>query len=148
MNRLPLSIVADASLAVKWVVAEDDSPKARLVGEGRTLLAPELMLVECANILWKHQRRGEVASELASELASAAFVALQNGPFVWTRDAKLVDDARRLASDLNHPVYDCLYIALALRNGVPVVTADRRLAALAQKFSVLSESLIALESLA
>lgn len=29
-----------------------------------------------------------------------------------------------IAHTLNHPVYDCLYIALAARDGAPLVTAD------------------------
>lgn len=144
MRRLPPSVVADASLAIKWVVAEDDSAKARAVGIGRTLLAPEFLLVECANILWKHQRRGEVGREEGT----AAFSALQAAPFQWTRDTDLVGDARRLSNDLNHPVYDCLYLALALRSGAPVVTADRRFATLIAKSVAFSDCVIALDSLA
>jgi predicted nucleic acid-binding protein len=30
---------------------------------------------------------------------------------------------------LHHPIYDCLYVALADLEGVPVVTADQRLLA-------------------
>jgi len=144
MTRLPPTIIVDANIAVKWVIAEADSIKARATAVGRTLLAPEFMLVESANILWKHQRRGEVGPDFGI----AAFAVLQKAPFVWTRDAELVGDARRLSAELDHPVYDCLYLALALRHGAPVITADRRFAALAQKSAALSSSLIALDSLA
>jgi predicted nucleic acid-binding protein len=34
---------------------------------------------------------------------------------------------------LEHPVYDCLYLALALARGVPLVTADERLAKAVRK---------------
>lgn len=78
----------------------------------------------------------------------AAFATLQKAPFVWTRDADLVDDARRLSAESDHPVYDCLYLALALRHGVPVITADRRFADLARKSPALSGSLITLDTLA
>lgn len=144
MTRLPPSIVVDASVAVKWVIAEADSAQARAVAYGRTLLAPELLLVECANILWKHQRRGEVGPDIGT----AAFMTLRMAPFVWTHDADLVDDARRLSAELDHPVYDCLYLALALRHGVPVITADRRFADVARKSPALSGSLVALGALA
>ena len=44
----------------------------------------------------------------------------------WTADAELIDDAVRLAIALNHPVYDCIYLALAQQVGANVVTADKR----------------------
>ena len=43
-------------------------------------------------------------------------------------DASIVwDGAARLAIELDHPAYDCIYLALALERGVPFVTADQRL---------------------
>lgn len=144
MNRLPSSIVADASFVAKWIIAESDSAKAKLVGVGRTLLAPEFLLVECANIFWKHQRRGDLGAGRSVD----ALAIVQKAPFLWTRDAELVDDACRLSSDLKHPVYDCLYLALALRRRVPVVTADRRFAALGQTYASMANYLVALDSLA
>ncbi len=41
--------------------------------------------------------------------------------------AELVERACTLALGLDHPVYDCLYLALAEREGVALVTADRSL---------------------
>ncbi|MBP2296630.1 type II toxin-antitoxin system VapC family toxin [Azospirillum rugosum] len=144
MNRLPSSIVADASVVAKWILEESDSERAKIVGIGRTLLAPEFLLVECANIFWKHERLGGLGAGRSVD----ALAIVQKAPFLWTSDADLVDDACRLSSDLKHPVYDCLYLALALRRRVPVVTADRRFAALAQKHGGMAEHLIALDSLA
>jgi predicted nucleic acid-binding protein len=39
---------------------------------------------------------------------------------------QLSASAGRLAVDLDHPVYDCFYLALAVQEQYPVVTADRR----------------------
>ncbi|MCW2238242.1 type II toxin-antitoxin system VapC family toxin [Azospirillum canadense] len=60
MNRLGTTIIVDASVAVKWLAPEPDSGTAEAVAEGRTLAAPELLLVECANILWLRVRKGEI----------------------------------------------------------------------------------------
>ena len=38
----------------------------------------------------------------------------------------VVEQALSLANQLNRPVYDCLYLALALEADRPLVTADRR----------------------
>jgi predicted nucleic acid-binding protein len=39
----------------------------------------------------------------------------------------LCSDAVAAALELNHPVYNCFYLALAWERAVPLVTADRRL---------------------
>ena len=47
------TLVIDASIAVKWVVEEDGTPQALMVRRRAKLIAPELLVAECANILWK-----------------------------------------------------------------------------------------------
>ena len=44
----------------------------------------------------------------------------------WAEDAATSVDAVRIAIELGHPAYDCMYLALALRIGTEVVTADKR----------------------
>jgi predicted nucleic acid-binding protein len=39
----------------------------------------------------------------------------------------LLESATRLAIELDHPAYDCLYLALAVENDCRFVTADKRL---------------------
>jgi predicted nucleic acid-binding protein len=114
-------LVVDASVAVKWVVEEEDSEAAVALFD-RELVAPALMLPECANALWVKARRGELtAAEVIEriQLLSAAPVELvPMGP--------LVEDAAKFALELDHPVYDCCYLALASQRNTVVVTADRR----------------------
>lgn len=143
MNTLGRRIVVDANVAVKWLIAEPDSAKARKVPVGRELLAPDLMLLQCASICWKRVRLGEMN---AAE-ARVALAFLQDAPVRWTRDADLAAEAQRLANKLDHPIYDCVYLALALTHTIPVVTADRRFAALARKAPALQTVLVPLDSL-
>jgi predicted nucleic acid-binding protein len=113
--------VIDASVALKWVVEEDGTPQALAVRRQASLIAPELFVAECANILWKKVRRNELTADearLAAGLLRGADVELV--PTRW-----LLVPATRLAIDLDHPAYDCLYLALAIENGCPFVTADR-----------------------
>ena len=39
---------------------------------------------------------------------------------------QLVPAASRLAADLGHPIYDCFYLALAIQEKAPLITADQR----------------------
>jgi hypothetical protein len=46
------------------------------------------------------------------------------------RISELVERATDLTVTLDHPVYDCFYVALAERERLPLVSADSRLLAL------------------
>jgi predicted nucleic acid-binding protein len=47
-----------------------------------------------------------------------------------------LENATNIAAEVNHKIYDCLYLALALERGEPLATADRRLATLAKELSI------------
>ena len=80
------------------------------------------MVAEVANALWRKARQGQIKRADAG----AAMAALSDIPVRWNDDETVGADAARLA--LDHPVYDCVYLALAHRIGATVVTADRRFA--------------------
>ena len=120
--------VVDASVAVKWVVQESGSDRARSLAQAR-LEAPDLLPVECANILWKKVRVGDLAQREATDRLDL----LLRAPVVLVGSRELLDSALRLSFDLGHPVYDCLYLALALQRRFPLVAADERLAKAARK---------------
>ena len=54
---------------------------------------------------------------------------------------ELVEDATRLALTLGHPVYDCLYLALAVREKTRLITADRQFARVVRVDRALSSHL-------
>ena len=116
--------VVDASVAVKWLVDEAFSDQAAtlLTGEA-TLVVPELVFAEAANALWAMRRRGDIAAEDLGEAVDALKSAPVAIPFSM---AQLAAAAARLAADIDHPAYDCFYLALAIQTGYPVVTADTR----------------------
>ena len=120
-----MRLVVDASVAVKWLVAEDDSNVAReLAASGEDLHAPRLMVSEVANALWRKARLGEIERGDAG----AMLASVPDMPVRWGADEAVGADAARLALALNRPVYDCVYLALAHRIGAAVVTADLRFA--------------------
>ncbi|MCE2475574.1 MAG: type II toxin-antitoxin system VapC family toxin [Alphaproteobacteria bacterium] len=118
-----MRLVVDASVSVKLLVEEPDSDAAReLAASGQELHAPRLMASEVANALWRKARLGQI--ERAD--AGVALAWLPDMPVHWSDDETVSADAVRLALALDHPVYDCVYLALAHRIGALVVTADRQ----------------------
>ena len=59
--------------------------------------------------------------------------ALQAAPILMFPSVGLLAAALDIAIRLEHPVYDCLYLALAREQGVSLITADRRLLNAARK---------------
>jgi predicted nucleic acid-binding protein len=117
------TLVIDAGVALKWVVEEPGTPEALSLRQKAKLIAPELLIAECANILRKKVQRDELSQQealLAARLLQGADVEL-----LPTRS--LLEAGTRLAIELDHPAYDCLYLALAIARDCPFVTADDRL---------------------
>jgi predicted nucleic acid-binding protein len=121
-----MTIVVDASVAVKWVIPEVLSDQAEsLRGPADRLLAPDLLLPEAANALWKKLTRREIT---AREAAQAIDLLIESG-LDLRPSAPLLGRALALARRLRHPVYDCIYVALAQAEGATLITADQRLLA-------------------
>jgi predicted nucleic acid-binding protein len=125
-----VSLVIDASVAAKWVLPEADSANAvGLRGTDVDLLAPSLVAIELGNTIWKSVSRGDAAQSEAAHILRIAIAHYSR--IVPTEE--LLDDALSLAIELDHPIYDCFYLALAERERAPLVTADKRLLGLRRK---------------
>ena len=121
-------VVIDASVTVKWVLPEEGSEQAvDLLGDDLT--APAFWLAEAANVLWRRHRRGE----MTASQATSRLIELLNAPVGSVDIEPLVERALALAIELEHPVYDCLYLAQALSRDTHVITADRHFAAVANR---------------
>ncbi len=131
-----MRVVIDASVSAKWYFPEPGNEAAdlllaeRMTGE-RELFAPDLIVPEFVNVLWKRVRRQE-CSRTAAE-AVLTLWEVDRPSLVPSSD--LAAQAFQLATALDQSVYDCLYIALALSIEAPLATADRRLAHAARSSS-------------
>lgn len=119
-----MTCVVDASVAVKWFVEESGSSAAcALLSRGEVLVAPDLVLVEASNTAWKKVKRGEMTEQQGDAMVRAL-------PLYFDRLVStdvLILRAYALAHRLAHPVYDCLYLALAELESIPLITDDHRL---------------------
>ncbi len=123
-----MSLVIDASVALKWVLDEPGAVEAEALLD-EILIAPDLWIIEAANALWKRVGRGDIVAEEAAEQLQALLLA----PVTTAEASQDLPAALSLALRLEHPVYDCLYLALAIREDTKVVTADRRFFAVAER---------------
>ncbi len=119
-----MTLVVDASVAFKWFVREDGSDLAvDLLNSGVPMIAPDLVLAEVCNAAWRSLRRREIDPAQLDRIASDVA-----GPFQRLVPLDhLINRAATLVYELDHPVYDCLYLALAEAEKLSLITADRRL---------------------
>ena len=130
MNDDTHSLVLDASAVVRLICHDPAAASwAGQLSQASLVLAPELMLTEVANALWKLRRSGSLEDvDPQVLLADARDLVDQFEP-----DRELQVEALALACHLDYPVYDCLYLALARREAAVLVTADKRLQQLAAR---------------
>jgi len=119
-----VTLVIDASVACKWFIVEPqfDSAEELLAG-GDVLIAPDLIVPEVCNVAWLKLRRGEITADQASAMVDGLPELLDE----LVSSAQLAARALAIAAAIEHPTYDCFYLALAELRDTGLVTADRRL---------------------
>lgn len=119
-----MRFTVDASVAVKWFVPEPGfKVAAALLTPDAVICAPEFLFVEVANVLWKKVRKGD----FAVSVASAACGDLPGYLSEVAPSPDLMERALELALLMDHPAYDCFYVACAEVAAAPLVTDDQRL---------------------
>jgi predicted nucleic acid-binding protein len=123
-----MRVVLDSCVGLKWFLAEKDSAKAlvlrdEFIGGIRELLAPDIYPVEMTHSITRAERRlritpAEGASHFRSMMATL--------PGLYP-SLPLLPRSYELSSQARIGVYDCLYVALAEREGCELITSDMRL---------------------
>jgi predicted nucleic acid-binding protein len=123
-----MNYVIDTSVDIKTYVQEHDSGKAvQLRNEYHQgvhqLIAPDLFPTEMCNVLMILERTGKIKPGEA-DLFFRQFLSQLPPLFAAL---PLLPRALELAKQFQQTVYDCLYVALAEREGYELVTADDKL---------------------
>ena len=117
--------VVDASVVLKWVLKETYSEKVvDLLKKDNSynLLAPDIMITEVANALWKRVKIGEMSIEMAKALHAGIFV---EDAVTIHQSAQYIERAFDLAHETGHnAIYDCVYLAMAESFNCDFLTAD------------------------
>jgi predicted nucleic acid-binding protein len=123
------AFVVDASVTLKLLIEEPGTQEAkrffgRLTEADPPLLyVPDLIYIECANIVWKYVSRHNYASGQAQKaLETLTYLALEAYP-----TQHLFQEAFKLSCRHAISSYDACYLALAQRVPCPLVTEDAAL---------------------
>jgi predicted nucleic acid-binding protein len=117
-------LVVDSSVVIKWSVPEVHSTDAlRFLDPDLERDAPELLLAELSNILWKKVGRNELTRDQAERIAAD----VGQADVTIHPMAPIFGRALQIAIETGRSAYDSMYLALAESLSTRVVTADRRL---------------------
>ncbi len=131
-----MEYVVDASVAVKWFLPEVLSEKAdnllnRFLHHGLKLCAPDLLVPEVSNVFWK---RSVLMKSIGVPQALEIHRDFLSLGLNLVPSAVLVEQAFRLAEQERHPIYDMLYLALAIDRDCEFMTADQTLSNKLRRF--------------
>ncbi len=124
-----MQYVLDANVVVKWFIPEVDSDKAdRLLADFRghrlDIIAPDILVAEVGNTLWK---RSVKTRDISPTDAATSYTDFLDLDVPVHSSAAIAEDALSIANSEQHPLYDMLYISLAMRRGCEFITADESL---------------------
>jgi predicted nucleic acid-binding protein len=120
--------ILDSCVALKWILKEIDTDKALQLRDDfrngiHELLAPDIFPVEVVHSITRAERQGRISQ--AEGLSSFQdIIALL--PDLRSH-LPLLPRAYSTSSAIRIGVYDCLYVALAEREGCELVTSDEKL---------------------
>ncbi|MBY0334092.1 MAG: type II toxin-antitoxin system VapC family toxin [Acetobacteraceae bacterium] len=116
-------LVVDASALVMVLLHEDGWERVFDLLAAEEPIAPDLLVAEAANALWRRVRAGGRTADEARALMADAMAPITR----LVPTAALRERALDLALRRDHPAYECFYVALAMREAIPLLTADRRI---------------------
>ena len=128
-----MTVVVDASLALKWVLQEEHTEEALVLRDhwqeaAEFVIAPPIFRSEATNALHQRVRRRQLSRSDAADILDSLMPAVATAEPVG-----LYSRALTLAGELGlGSTYDALYLALAESEGCEMWTADQRLVRSAQ----------------
>jgi predicted nucleic acid-binding protein len=115
-------LVVDASAVAAMLFEEPEADTIRAHIRDESVIAPQLIDYELANICWKRVRRHPATqTESLAMLATVGLVSM-------TRVVVPPSEAARLAIRTGLTAYDAAYLWLAWSRDAELITLDRRLA--------------------
>ena len=130
-----MTIIVDASLAVKWFLLEANSDAARKVLETHIgeIAVPALFGIEVAATLVREANADKPNAHYMRDAIARLTHLMEDGSIlIHDQPPGQLARAANIAIDLGHPLKDCLYLALAMELGCDLVTCDARFAEKAQ----------------
>ncbi len=119
-----MRVVLDASAAVEIALNRGKaSSLAAILDQAEQTLAPDLLLPEAVNAIWKEHHLGGLSLSICDEALSVLPGLVDS----LTSSSEIYRQAFLLSRALRRPAYDMFYLALARREDAALLTLDAAL---------------------
>lgn len=120
--------VLDTNICIKQFIADPLTPKVsqlfnHLNDPHATFFVPDLLYIECTNVLWKYVR----ANLYTAEHVQADILSLKALRFHVTSTKVLMGEAVKIGLSYGITAYDGCYVGLSQQVAAPLLTLDERL---------------------
>jgi predicted nucleic acid-binding protein len=124
-----MPVVADVSVVVSWIFADETTPESKQfqdIAHRQGIVVPLLFHYEIRNVLCINEKRNRIAqTDTVLFLEKVAALISATDPTLPTNDVLTLARTHALT------VYDAAYLELCLRQKLPLMTFDKKLAAAA-----------------
>ncbi|MBP7074464.1 MAG: type II toxin-antitoxin system VapC family toxin [Rhabdochlamydiaceae bacterium] len=137
MAKKTYGFVLDCSITMTWCFEDESTAYTDSILENFkniTAIVPTIWPLEVANVLLLSKKRGRI-----TEVQSASFIdALSALPITVdsSTSAKAMRSIFLIANKAELTIYDAAYLELAIREKIPLMTLDKKLAQAAKKYHV------------
>ena len=120
-----MKVVLDANCAIEIALNKKEGERLKaLLDESDQVLAPDLLVPEFVNTVWKYHQFDQLSPELCDEALTRVLDLVET--FVPSRE--IYRDAFALSgAQKTRAAYDMFYLALALRENAVLLTLDATL---------------------
>jgi len=116
-------IVVDTNVIISLVIEENVINDELL--KNQMLIAPSFLKLETLNILRKYH----FLNHIQKPNIDSYFEEVLNLIDEFVQDDLLLQSANKISFSLNHPIYECLFLALAQKRNAAFASFDKRLLA-------------------
>lgn len=115
------SIVVDTNVLVTILV----NPTEKIVNfcTGHEMHTPNLLKLELVNVLRKYHTLQNLPLEIVLDYLTKGYGLISE----FYPNEVVLENAIKFSFELNHPIYDCIYLGLAHELNMPFVSQDKRL---------------------
>lgn len=114
-------IIIDTNIVLSWVI-QQDVPEIDFI-EHSQCIAPQFLKIETINILRKYYVMKKIPLHIIEQYYEDILIVID----IFVPDETILDRAKSISFAINHPIYDCLFIALAQQFESPLLSFDKRL---------------------
>ena len=120
-----MKVVLDANCAIEIALNKKEGERLKaLLDESDQVLAPDLLVPEFVNALWKYHQFNQLSLELCDEAMDVLLELVET----FVPSSEIYRDAFALSrAQKTRAAYDMFYLALALREDAVLLTLDATL---------------------